>query len=700
MRDELTRRPPGAKGKLAPNGAAERDAVLPRGQVEAGLPDDRAGTVGPHTDSGLAATTIAAWRSACSAAPKDISLRLGLIRSLEATGEPEAVDFEMVRVLTDASPFEELGVADQNRLIKLLRGLAIGLAKSGFPNLSEKYGAIIAERNGPVVLALWAQGLFALARYELAAALTFFDQALCAGAPPPGSVLNLHAEKALAFASYHLFGEAREAAKRACDNTIAGNEYYRRRLEVVRATQSLCGDGRESSRYPECLVDLVLEEIAIRPPCFVAQPGHVTMISASLGMGGGEQQTVTIARRIAGDKRIKGLTLLVRSTHLRRGDDFFLPAVQELPLNLFVYGKAWETRSDVPRSLPELSGHPRIVAAIELMPVAMREDIVRICRLLWDLRPRAVHIWQDIPTAALACAIIGVPSFFIHRGSLSPERRMQNERQKHTHSRPMRHIYRRMLERPGFAILNNSAVGSAEDRAWTAWPNPAPFRVVHNAIDFGSLGSDMSRNFALRRKLGIPDHAPVIGSAFRFDSVKRPLLWARTARRICDLCPAAHFLIIGSGEIWEDVKVEARQLGISERLHLPGRVSNVGTWYRAMDLFLLTSEREGIPNSIIEAQYFGLPIVATNVGGLAEGMEHGRTGFLVPGNAEDYAQKVAEVLTDTVWLEAARAHAHVFALAQFDIRHIVNELVGRYFWRPSPGVPDSGRAQAKLGGSP
>jgi glycosyltransferase involved in cell wall biosynthesis len=329
--------------------------------------------------------------------------------------------------------------------------------------------------------------------------------------------------------------------------------------------------------------------------------------------------------------------------------------------------------------LPELKDRPRLSRAIDLLPQTIREDVVRLCRHILDVRPQALHIWQDITGAALAAMITGVPNFFVHRGSLSPDYWGQNDRQTETHFRPMRHTYRRLLERPDFVILNNSLAGCRTDRNWTDWPAENPFHVLPNAIDFRVLGENPGRNFALRRSRGIPDDALVVGGSFRIFSVKRPQFWIAAAKLVADAVPQAHFLIIGDGDMTDLVQERAREYGIEDRLHLPGRVSNVGDWYRTMDVSLLTSEREGIPNAIIEAQHFGVPIVATDVGGIRESIADGESGFVVPGNSPDeYAERVIAVLRDEPWRNRAALLAPEFVHEKFSLERVVDRLM-RYY---------------------
>jgi glycosyltransferase involved in cell wall biosynthesis len=166
------------------------------------------------------------------------------------------------------------------------------------------------------------------------------------------------------------------------------------------------------------------------------------------------------------------------------------------------------------------------------------------------------------------------------------------------------------------------------------------------------------------------------------------MVWIEAARLVLREVPDAHFLIIGDGDMLEAVAAKAAADGFAERLHLPGRVADVGDWYRVMDVKLLTSEREGIPNAIIEAQHFGVAVVATEVGGIAEAIEEGRTGYTIPGppggaGPEPYAARLVEIFRDGEWRKAARQRAPEFVHDKFSLDKIVRQLLDYYGMPPT-----------------
>ncbi len=623
---------------------------------------------------------IACWRRADERDPHRIWVKVGLLRALDAGGQTVLFSVETLDLLNWCGPFIALAPQDQNYLIDVVRRLAQARLRAGLAVDLAPLEALLKTKEPPSALREWMLASFALARPDYAAALAHLDEGLVADEPANGVALDLHAEKALVYQRYHLFGAALAQIALASPAVINMSSHYERRFEIVHEVARLCQDNDGTLLYPECLFDVLMHEIKTRPMRYDFRPRHVTMVAGSLGQGGGERQTITVVRRVLDDPRVEKLALMVRSTHMRPTDDFFLSAISELPIDLTVYGKDWEARSDIVQALPEFADRPRIVAAVDLLPHNAREEMVRLCRHLLDARPQAVHIWQDIPIAAMACALVGTPNFFVHRGSLAPDFWQQTEHQTAVHFRPMRHAYRRLLERPDFVLLNNSISGCETDQNWLQWPEPAPFRVVYNAVDFAQLGEHTGRNLALRRELGIPDDAPVVGGSFRIMAVKRPRYWIAAAHRVRQAIPNAHFLIIGDGDMTDEVAAYAASHGFADAVHLPGRVSNVGDWYRAMDLKLMTSEREGIPNAIIEAQHFGVPIVATDVGGIPEAIDPGETGFVAPGGQgfEPYADRIIALLNDPEWMAAASRKAPAFVHRKFSLDTVLDQLMGYY----------------------
>ena len=107
-----------------------------------------------------------------------------------------------------------------------------------------------------------------------------------------------------------------------------------------------------------------------------------------------------------------------------------------------------------------------------------------------------------------------------------------------------------------------------------------------------------------------------------------------------------HLTLVGSGEKELALKRLTQELNLEERVSFEGQQSNPYGYMKEADLFLLTSEREGFPNVLLEANALGLPIVAfASQGGITEIIEEGKNGFYVPFSECDLlAQKIEEAI--------------------------------------------------------
>jgi glycosyltransferase involved in cell wall biosynthesis len=113
-----------------------------------------------------------------------------------------------------------------------------------------------------------------------------------------------------------------------------------------------------------------------------------------------------------------------------------------------------------------------------------------------------------------------------------------------------------------------------------------------------------------------------------------------------------NFVLAGSTETsWaKEIKVLANQLGIDQRIHFMGHVENVATVYANSDLLIAPSRREALSLTLLEAASFGLPIVATDVGGISEAVKNKDTGILVPSEDPAALAKAIESLLNNIEL--------------------------------------------------
>ena len=166
--------------------------------------------------------------------------------------------------------------------------------------------------------------------------------------------------------------------------------------------------------------------------------------------------------------------------------------------------------------------------------------------------------------------------------------------------------------------------------------------VIHNGIDTDAWAPNQAFG-SLRDELNLGQAFPVIGYVGRIMPEKDLQTWLRAAALVAKQYPQARFVLVGEGKdgvTLGQLKQLAAELGIADHTYFPGYRSDLLPIYAAFDLFVLTSRREGLPNSILEAMAMGLPVVTTDVAGAKELVVNGETGFVVPqqdGDRSAYA---------------------------------------------------------------
>jgi glycosyltransferase involved in cell wall biosynthesis len=155
--------------------------------------------------------------------------------------------------------------------------------------------------------------------------------------------------------------------------------------------------------------------------------------------------------------------------------------------------------------------------------------------------------------------------------------------------------------------------------------------VVHNAIDTEAWGPTQA-NGNLREELKLSPYTPIVGYVGRISEEKDLNTWLRAAAVLAQKIPAARFVLVGEGRsdrTQGQLRELAASLGIADRVIFAGYRSDLIPIYASFDIFLLTSRREGLPNSILEAMSMRLPVVTTDVAGAKELVVDGQTGFVL-----------------------------------------------------------------------
>jgi glycosyltransferase involved in cell wall biosynthesis len=176
--------------------------------------------------------------------------------------------------------------------------------------------------------------------------------------------------------------------------------------------------------------------------------------------------------------------------------------------------------------------------------------------------------------------------------------------------------------------------------------------VFHAPVDTTEFAPDEERRVEARRELGIAEDELVVGMTANLSPEKDHPTFIRAAAELRRQEPRTRFVLLGAryphrASTTESLWALARELGVpigDAILHRDAgdRVSDLA---QAFDVFWLTSTAEGIPTVVVEAMALGLPVVASDVGGVPEAVLDGKTGILVPaGDHRLFAQRTLELL--------------------------------------------------------
>ncbi len=171
--------------------------------------------------------------------------------------------------------------------------------------------------------------------------------------------------------------------------------------------------------------------------------------------------------------------------------------------------------------------------------------------------------------------------------------------------------------------------------------------VIELGFECGDLAALPRHQGTFRAQHGIPEGAPLVGIVGRLVPIKNHDLFLKAAQLVVRQIPDAYFAVVGDGERRTELVGLARSLDIADRVRFTGWIIDILPVYSTLDALALTSRNEGLPVSLIEALAAGVPVVSTAVGGVADLLDGGRLGAIVPlDDAEALARALIAALTD------------------------------------------------------
>ncbi len=155
--------------------------------------------------------------------------------------------------------------------------------------------------------------------------------------------------------------------------------------------------------------------------------------------------------------------------------------------------------------------------------------------------------------------------------------------------------------------------------------------VIHSGVELNKFQEyTPSTKAKLKKEIGLPENSFVVGTAGRLVPVKGPEYLIETSRTIIPKHPNTYFLFAGDGPLKEALHKKAKETGGEKNILFLGWRDDIAHILSIFDIFCLPSLNEGMGRVLVEAMALGIPIVASDVGGIPDLVTHGKNGFLVP----------------------------------------------------------------------
>ncbi|RME08298.1 MAG: glycosyltransferase, partial [Anaerolineae bacterium] len=207
---------------------------------------------------------------------------------------------------------------------------------------------------------------------------------------------------------------------------------------------------------------------------------------------------------------------------------------------------------------------------------------------------------------------------------------------------------------------------------------PSRVLTIENGVDVARFENVAAEGRALRRTLGIPPDALVLGTIGRLVPDKGQAYFLQAAARLRNRFPQARFLIVGDGPDDVALRALAERLNLADAVTFTGFRQDIPALLGAMDVLVMPSLREGLPLTLLEALAAGVPVVATDTGGVRALLGE-EAGLVVP--PADVAALVAaceRLLSDEALRERLGARGRSLVQTRYSLRRTADRLAALY----------------------
>ena len=218
------------------------------------------------------------------------------------------------------------------------------------------------------------------------------------------------------------------------------------------------------------------------------------------------------------------------------------------------------------------------------------------------------------------------------------------------------------------------------------------FRIIPLGIDLSVYDKNAVNRRILRDEIGAADEEVVVGYVGRLTGIKNLSLLIETAKEVQKIADGSlrfRFVLIGDGDLRQNLEDEAKSMAIVDNVHFLGNRRNVTELLAGLDIIALTSRNEGTPLSLIEGMAAGVPFVSTAVGGVVDLAgkalveEHGfqicERGLLAADNSvESFANALIYLAKNEKLRESLSIKGREFVASNYSKERLVSDIKSLY----------------------
>lgn len=202
-----------------------------------------------------------------------------------------------------------------------------------------------------------------------------------------------------------------------------------------------------------------------------------------------------------------------------------------------------------------------------------------------------------------------------------------------------------------------------------------PVQTLLNGVNTEKFYRNRDAAKKIKKEINIPEDALVIGNLAVFREQKDLVSWVKAFQLINQKYPDVYGLLVGAGPKEKEIMNLIKEKGLEERIVLPGLQTDTVAYFSAMDIFMMSSQFEGLPIALLEAMSTSCAIVSTKAGGVVEAVRTNVDGLLSEvGDFKELAEHSCKLLSDNDLLLKMQKAARNRTVDAFGLKNMVQEL--------------------------